>query len=489
MIKSAALRGVLLGAGLLLASALSMASMVELDDEARRQMAFRAPVLEFSPGPVQVAIKSGLCLDCGDYWHANDIAAKYSGIYQMDFRAQLKQAVLESGVLRGTGPRLRWRATLEKFAPSSTVSAYEERQHPLTAGAVLTIRTAVRYELLEGDKVLAGWLIESHGSSGTLQKWDEACGRALARNLRKFFASLKQDLVPDLTAAEISQIALIDGERDGRRSLVGNVMLGLSRAGRTAGDVAWGTMEVLAAAAPAVEQVSQDYSQTHGRNMAAIQAMGEENRRLDAEHAARLKDVDRQRAEQQAELVRERNAAAAVRQTRAQEAATAAVAKAEQDRQQARAQARQQAQREAEVQKRQDEENRRQAEVVRQQAIVQKKAERDAAAAAEKQARKDYLAALADGAVLRARTCPDGEGKYYIVGLLPKIKPRLVDCVNVHYRVSCEGSSAEQEGVGRNFVGVATDCFMGDAVTIEPKPACPVAQVRVRVSEIRGCRE
>ena len=243
-----------------------------------------------------------------------------------------------------------------------------------------------------------------------------------------------------------------------------------------------------------MEQVSNDYNKTHAQNLQAIQAMGEENRRLSAEHAARLKDVDRQRAEQQAEIVRERNTAVVARQARAQEAATAAVAKAEQDRQQSLA--RQQAQREAETQKRQEEEGRRQAEAerrqaeaARQQAAAQKKAEREAAAAAEKQARQDYLAALAKGTVLRSRTCPDGEGKYYIVGLLPKIKPRLVDCVDVHYRVSCEGRVAEQEGVGRNFVGVATDCFMGDAVTIEPKPGCPVAQVRVRVSEIRGCRE
>lgn len=482
-------RTLLAATGLLLVTAKVLAAAVELSDEERRQLAFRQPVLEYSAGPVRTQIKPGLCLDCGDYFRPYGVAVadKYANIYQADFRAQLKQLVQESGVLRGTGPHLQWRATLEEFMPASSVSAYEESQHPLTAGAVLTIRTVVRYELVDGEKTLASWRVESKGSSGTLQKWDEACGRALARNLRKFFASLKQDLVPDLTPDERGLIAHIDSEKDGTRSLVGNVMLGLSRAGaatgKVVGNVAWGTVEVLAASAPAMEQASANVQQMQAQQTQALQAMAEQNRRLDAEQQSRLKDVERQQAEQKADAVRERNAANVARAEQEREAA----AKADADRRDA--EARQKAQHEAEAKQREEAEARRQAEAARKQEEERRMAEKAASEAAERKEKQDYLDALARGTRLMARTCPDGEGKYYIVGLRPKISPRKVACVDVHYAVRCEGSAVEQTGVGRNFSGIDTGCYMGDVFEISPKPACPVEQVRVRVAEIRGCDE
>lgn len=112
-----------------------------------------------------------------------------------------------------------------------------------------------------------------------------------------------------------------------------------------------------------------------------------------------------------------------------------------------------------------------------------KKAEQDA----EEQARRDYLLALTRGTELKARTCPGGEGQYYVVGLLPKIKPEKVDCVDLHYRARCEGHANYIDGVGKTFLGIATDCFMGDTYKIEPKPACPLAQLQVTVKEIRAC--
>lgn len=122
---------------------------------------------------------------------------------------------------------------------------------------------------------------------------------------------------------------------------------------------------------------------------------------------------------------------------------------------------------------------------------AQEKLEREAAARAAKEAEaaaKDaYLAQLVSGTKLYARTCPSGDGNYFVVGMRPRIKPELVPCVDVHYEAICEGSSRGSTGVAKNFLGVATDCFMGDTATIAPKPACPVKQVRVEVRTVRTC--
>ena len=107
---------------------------------------------------------------------------------------------------------------------------------------------------------------------------------------------------------------------------------------------------------------------------------------------------------------------------------------------------------------------------------------------AEQKAKSDYLAQLRRGLHLRARKCPDGEGNYYVVGLLPAIKPRPVACIDVNFRASCPGNVAATENVSKDFLGASTDCFMGDATKIEPKPACAVEQVRVDVTNVQECR-
>jgi hypothetical protein len=107
---------------------------------------------------------------------------------------------------------------------------------------------------------------------------------------------------------------------------------------------------------------------------------------------------------------------------------------------------------------------------------------------AEEKSKHEYLDKLTAGTTLRARKCPDGEGKYYTVGLLPKIKPAVVGCVDVNFKATCPGDAVGSVGKIKNFQGVATDCFMGDTEAISPKPSCPVAQVQVQVlSVVPGC--
>ena len=47
----------------------------------------------------------------------------------------------------------------------------------------------------------------------------------------------------------------------------------------------------------------------------------------------------------------------------------------------------------------------------------------------------------------------------------------------------------DPDGQHTGFVGIATDCFMGDAAKIEPKPACKLEEVRVVTRDVRGCGE
>lgn len=300
------------GVYLLLLSAVAHASNVSLSEADVRAMNFRTPLLDYAPGPVKAVVKPGLCLDCGDYWRPYGTeAALYLKIFQADFRTQLKTVIQGSGLLKGTGPRMVLQATLEDFKGSSSVDASTESRNPLSSAAVLTITTVVRYEMLEGERVLASWIVESRGSSGSMQKWEEACGRSLARNIRKFMAGLKQDLVQDLTPEERAFIAQVDQERDSKRSLIGNIMVGVAKTTKVAGEVGGVTMRALAAEGTVImngrsfdefqRDSRADLAATHDQLVRNVTAQSAERQRLQDEHEARLRDVDRQRAERLAE--------------------------------------------------------------------------------------------------------------------------------------------------------------------------------------------
>lgn len=74
-----------------------------------------------------------------------------------------------------------------------------------------------------------------------------------------------------------------------------------------------------------------------------------------------------------------------------------------------------------------------------------------------------------------------------MVGTRPRIKPEQVSCVDIHDEALCPGQVVGSQGVGKNFIGVSTDCFMGDTYTVDPKPACPVKEVRVELRDVRAC--
>jgi hypothetical protein len=182
------------------------------------------------------------------------------------------------------------------------------------------------------------------------------------------------------------------------------------------------------------------------------------------------------------------------RQRQLQNQSSSTQRKQEEDRQkqlavQKREEEKQAEQRRAEEEKRRLEEERRLAEQQRAEEKTRKEEEKRKAAEDAKQARWQYLQMMTSGTRLRARTCPDGEGKYYVVGTRPRPKPEVVSCVDVYFQARCPGMVTGTSGVAKNFTGMATDCFMGDTVVIDPKPNCKVGDVNVVVKEVRACGE
>lgn len=104
---------------------------------------------------------------------------------------------------------------------------------------------------------------------------------------------------------------------------------------------------------------------------------------------------------------------------------------------------------------------------------------------AEQEGKKRYLAEMIRSVHLKASKCPDGAGHYYANGTRPRVKPEAVSCIDVHYEAHCPASNAVSRGVAHNYVGMS-GCF-GDTYQIEPKPACPVNEVQIRVTDVQPC--
>lgn len=118
---------------------------------------------------------------------------------------------------------------------------------------------------------------------------------------------------------------------------------------------------------------------------------------------------------------------------------------------------------------------------------ARKKAEREKKEQDEKVAQANYLSQLERGIKLGALNCPGGEGKHYIVGNRPRIKPEVVSCIDVSYVATCNGSRQGIPGVAKNFIGMGTDCFTGDTAEVNPTPSCKVKEVKVSVTQVRAC--
>lgn len=237
-----------------------------------------------------------------------------------------------------------------------------------------------------------------------------------------------------------------------------------------------------------MQEIGRVYEES-GRQVQQAQALAAQINR-DRQDAAN-REYERKRAEREAEYRRSQDVAAARQRSLDQ---MREAHEAERQRQDERDRAR----REAEEKERLAREEKQQQLLAQQQAAEERQrraAEADAARRAEAEASAradaDYLRAVAAGTRLVARKCPGGEGNYFPVGIRPRISPQRVACIDLDYTATCPGSTARSVGRIANFQGLSTDCFMGDALAdhpIQPRPACPVEQVSLRVDAITPCR-
>lgn len=103
---------------------------------------------------------------------------------------------------------------------------------------------------------------------------------------------------------------------------------------------------------------------------------------------------------------------------------------------------------------------------------------------AKQQAKKAYLDKLLSGTRLGAMNC---YGEIHIGGQLPKVKPKAVGCVDVHYRVSCPVNARSTTGVLDYFTSFDMGCF-GDTDKLTSDLGCKAEELKVRAVKVTECR-
>ena len=316
----------------------------------------------------------------------------------------------------------------------------------------------------------------------------------LAQEIRRAEEARVAELERQRIEEERERRAQLEAEKQERRAQFEAEEMEERRAARRANEEARNEALAIALGRVGRPQPPQDWlmAETQKSLARTPQLIADARREQANEAAARQAEANRINAER-AEARREANEAAE-RRARMSADQAASQRQAEQTRLAEQARRDEQARREREArdeQRRLSEQRIADAEAQRA-ARAKEAAEREAAKRAEAEtelrAKRDYLGKLITGTRLAARKCPGGEGKYYVVGLFPKVSPQPVSCKDVYFKATCPGDVVGVDGVGKNFLGAATDCYMGDTVKIEPL-ACTVEQVSVRVTDVRACGE
>jgi len=151
---------------------------------------------------------------------------------------------------------------------------------------------------------------------------------------------------------------------------------------------------------------------------------------------------------------------------------------------------------EAEQQRKAEADRRRQLELVRQREAEklarqkekerqkrERKRQREAEKLAKEQAERTYLNKLTTGTRMAAMKC---YGDIYVGGQLPKIKPKAVECVDVHYRVTCPTTARSTTGVLDYFTSFDMGCF-GDTDKLSSDLGCKAEELRVTAQKVTRC--
>ena len=219
----------------------------------------------------------------------------------------------------------------------------------------------------------------------------------------------------------------------------------------------------------------------HNQAIANVQnTIAERQRREQAQRDREAAQQQLQRQEQQErrqQLAAQQMRAQQEQDRRAQELARAAQASQE------RALREEEARREAVARAEEKKAREQQAEQARREQVARQESEK----AAKIQAQSQYLAEVKRQFRLKATTCPDGEGKYYAVGVNPNIKPQVVACYGIQFRAQCRGGGISAYGGTKHFASMSASCFAGESVVMEPKLACKPEDVQITVTEVTPC--
>lgn len=442
-----------------------------------------------------------ICLDCGPF---GDYYKHYlDKRFNKEFPALLQKKLSESGIFdAGSSRSISVAAKLVKFG------AGENDRRTMTSRQL-----SVHYEFMDGNSVVGVRDITSVGNSNSFEgneRYAEAVDDAITRNIRLLVLSLIASSNSSESERAKSEMAALDAQARQNLSgnLVGVVLFGAIDSVKAVGSAAGGAITFLGKNSGAIsaglnstsaqmDRSNREYNQAYGqallasRQPTASTSTSGSGRNESTSSSSSSSGTTRsatavstpQNASSSSATSTGTRVAGNTRTTASNDNALkeAEALKAQQDREKKRLQEEQRA-KEASDRAREQELSR--------QRQIKEKADRLAAEqaqkAAEQQAQKAYLATLVQGIRLVATKCPDGAGHYYATGTMPKVKNEGVSCIDVHYEASCPGSRQTVSGVAKNFVGMS-GCF-GDTYQVEPKPACEVKEVRIRVTDVRpGC--
>jgi hypothetical protein len=515
--------GLMLGAWLALAGPAAQAQEFlgwaydgELMLDAQETQDVTASAAVFTKRIGRISFDTGkLCTRCGNFSDLQGMGVSHvEKRLNSDFVAFLRKQFQRSGLFPDeVRERISLAATMTALEQTSSVGADAERESRMSSGAVLTTKVSIRYEMFDQAESVGTWEVTTvarSNSNAASTRLAEAIDGALKRNVRGVLLKILSDYSTADAARAQRALAALHVETDNTRSVLGYLVVG---AGKTAGAVGDGLVAVAKngdVIAATLNAKAGEMKRVEAASRGSSVEEDEAKARRDTEFYAR---VAAQQEDPNSELNRDKRARekqqADAKQADADRAAKSAARKADTDDRRADATARRDAddaaarkkEEAAALKEKQAQDEKRQADERRAQELrdsierkrvadakeAERKAEKEREARAEADRRSDYLASLRTTIRLAAISCPGGEGKHYIVGVRPRIKPEVVSCIDVQYTEFCPGQTNGTPGVAKNFVGAGTDCYFGDTATVSPTPSCKAKTARVVVEAVRVC--
>lgn len=465
--------------------------------------------------------KVEVCLWCLVYYQYRDILGKYwEKLFDKDFPALLKNVLYHSLIFDGHAKdSVMINAKLISFSDIGNGSSRK--------------KLTVLYQLIDGDSIINSWTITSLGHANHFDGMDneaESSHEAITQNILMFALLLIADTDSEKSQMVQQEIAALNQKMNTDNASTGNIVSlainGAVAEVKNIGNAIGSGMSFVAENSGVIADAMNNKAATWDNEIAQLNA-GTRGTTLEAERAKALRDagfydrvakmeadsnsqLNRDKREQERERAENKRAAEEERATKYETTKKAnqadrdtqgtikelkqdeagAVARKNREMEEQKLQRERETKRLVDERRKEELDRKRKAEALaaKQKAKAErKKAEKVRLAREEDQRKSNYLSNMESGINLKARFCPGGEGKHYIVGIRPRIKPEEVSCIDVYYTEICPGSVGSASGVIKNFLGAATDCFMGDTAEVSPTPSCKPDLARISVNRVKEC--